>query len=54
MNLTRAEAEKIVRRVLGNHLGEEFPENLFVDSVDELLKEANSLEAIPEEPEGGH
>lgn len=39
--ITREEAEKIVRKIISNHLGEKLPPNLFNDSVDEFMKEVN-------------
>ena len=39
-SITRKEAEKIVRGILKGHLGN-MPENLFKDSVNELLEEIN-------------
>ena len=39
--ITREEAEKIVRKVIQSHAGEELAPNLFKDSVDELMREAN-------------
>ncbi len=43
-SITREEAEKICRSVIANHLGENIPENLFKDSVDQLMEEINGKE----------
>lgn len=40
-SITRKEAEKICRQIISNHLGENLPENLFQDSVNELMEEIN-------------
>ena len=37
--ISRSDAEKVIRKVLSNELGREFPPNLFKDSVDEFMKE---------------
>lgn len=39
--LTRKQAEKMCREIIAGHAGEKFPDNLFKDSVDMLMKEAN-------------
>jgi hypothetical protein len=41
-NITRDEAEKIVRQVMQSHAGEKLAPNLFKESVDELMREANA------------
>jgi len=42
--LSRKEAESIVRKVIATHAGEPMEENLFKNSVDKLLLEANGEE----------
>jgi len=48
--MTREEAEKVCRKVIANHAGEELPENLFEDSVNMLMKEAEMMEASKDKP----
>ena len=43
-SLTRKDAEKICREIISSHLGEELPDNLFQDSVNELMEEINGAE----------
>jgi len=41
--ITRAEAEKLCRQIIRPHLGRNLPENLFQDSVNELMEEINGV-----------
>lgn len=41
--ITRAQAEEVVRGVLKNRLGE-MPENLFTNSVNQLMEEINGAD----------
>jgi len=43
-SITKEEAEKLVRSVISKHLGEQMPENLFKDSVDQLMEDINGEE----------
>ncbi len=40
-HLTRRQAEKAVRQVMQSHAGERMKKNLFIDSVNQLMEEAN-------------
>ncbi|MEE8289563.1 MAG: hypothetical protein V3R25_09140 [Nitrosomonadaceae bacterium] len=48
-DLNRSDVERIVRKIISKHLGEPMAENLFKDTVDQVLKEHNesiSFEAL--------
>ena len=41
VSITRKEAESLCRAVISKHTGENMPENLFKNSVDQLMGEIN-------------
>lgn len=43
-HITKKDAEKIVRSIISKRAGEQMPENLFRDSVDQLMQEINGVE----------
>ena len=43
--ITREEAEKICRQIIRPHLGRNLPDNLFQDSVNELMEEINGTKS---------
>lgn len=43
-SITRKDAEKMCREIISKHLGEELPDNLFQDSVNQLMEEINGAE----------
>lgn len=43
-SITRVEAEKLIRSIISKHSGEKMPDNLFTDSVDQLMEDINGAE----------
>ena len=48
-SITRKEAEALCRSIISKHAGEKMPENLFKDSVDQLMEEINGSDYSDED-----